>query len=124
MKDLESEVQKLKGELSDLNFAVEKSAGGVDVDKINEEAVELREINKQEKEQIDLKFMERQKCEEKFKLVAFQVEELTTKLETRLQDEPHRRQEYYRQRESSAQLAADVYMKEKELRLLNDKYVP
>ena len=123
MKGLESEVQKLKSELSDLNFAVEKSAGGVDVEKISEEAGELREVNKQEKEQIDLRFMERQKCEEKHKLVALQVEELTTKIESKLQDEPHRRQEYYTTREESAKLAADVYMKEKELKNLNNRYV-
>eukprot|EP01063_Lacrimia_lanifica_P039877 TRINITY_DN8878_c2_g2_i1.p1 TRINITY_DN8878_c2_g2~~TRINITY_DN8878_c2_g2_i1.p1 ORF type:complete len:600 (+),score=319.85 TRINITY_DN8878_c2_g2_i1:55-1854(+) len=122
LKGLETEVQKLKSELSDLNFAVERSHGGVDLDKINEEAAELKEMNKQEKGQIDLRFMERQKCEEKQKLVALQVEELTTKLETKLQDEPHRRQEYYRCREESAKLAAEVHMKERELKSLTNKY--
>ena len=92
LKSLETEVKNLKGELSDLNFAVEKSAGGCDIDKINEEAVDLRELNKRDKQQIDHRFMERQKCDEKYKLVTLQVQELTAKLEAKLQDEPHRRQ--------------------------------
>ncbi|KAJ9472728.1 Intraflagellar transport protein 74 [Diplonema papillatum] len=122
LKALESDVQKLKGDLSDLNYAVEKSAGGVNMEKINDEAAELKEMAKHQKAQIDFKFMERQKAEEKHKLVSMQVAELTTKLETKFAEEPHKRSEYYRLREESANMASAVYMKEKDLAMLNQKY--
>eukprot|EP01062_Namystynia_karyoxenos_P058497 TRINITY_DN50022_c0_g1_i1.p1 TRINITY_DN50022_c0_g1~~TRINITY_DN50022_c0_g1_i1.p1 ORF type:complete len:631 (+),score=358.83 TRINITY_DN50022_c0_g1_i1:91-1893(+) len=121
-KGLEAEVMKAKSDLSDLNYAVEKSAGGVDIDKINEQAAELREQNKEHKQQTDLKFMDRQKCEEKLKIVQQEVDKLTVDVEERLQKEPAKRAEYYKLREESATLAANLHMQEKHLIDLGRRY--
>eukprot|EP01065_Artemidia_motanka_P035544 TRINITY_DN43449_c0_g1_i1.p1 TRINITY_DN43449_c0_g1~~TRINITY_DN43449_c0_g1_i1.p1 ORF type:complete len:626 (+),score=313.18 TRINITY_DN43449_c0_g1_i1:229-1878(+) len=122
LKGLEAEVLKAQSDLSDLNFAVEKSAGGFEVEKINKEAAELKEQNKRLKQHTDLKFMDRQKCEEKLRIVQAEMERPMLDVEEKLQKDPQKRKEFHELREQSASLAAELHMREKELLELGRKY--
>jgi len=122
LKKLEKEVGEAKGKYSDLNYAVEKSAGGVDVEKINREAAELREQNKQSKEAGIFKLMERKKCDEKLRLVQQETEKPMIELEERIQKDPIKRKEYHELKELSSKLAGELFVKEKELAELGKTY--
>lgn len=122
LKKLEQEVGEAKGKYSDLNYAVEKSAGGVDIDKINREASELRDQNKQSKEAGIFKLMERKKCDEKLRLVQQETEKPLVELEERIQKEPAKRKDYHDLREHSAKLAGELHVREKDLVELGKRY--
>lgn len=120
-RELQQAVQSLKETLSDHNFAVAKATGGVDVDVMLHETEVLKEMNAAQMQKVDAVFLEGRSLENRAKELEQQVKARLDVLDEKLNAEPERRAEYYRFRETGAQMQEQLMPMQREVDSLQRK---
>jgi intraflagellar transport protein 74 len=121
-KAVADETVKLKQQLADLNFAVEKSVHG-DPDALQFEAQQLRDSNSEKRKLVDKLFLEVKSVESQQRTLMLQLEEELHKLDSKLAAaDPAAHAQYKAIRERAYRASDQVAAQQQELRAIIGKH--